>query len=90
MSGRRWEADISAELTRRWGKSSHELGNTSGDGSCPDIWELSNGDVAMIGQDATEEYLSRLPQGVSIDPGERLVIVPRSTMIAAKADIPDA
>ncbi|SCE87626.1 hypothetical protein GA0070216_102624 [Micromonospora matsumotoense] len=90
MSGNRWQADTSAELTRRWGKSSHELGNTSGDGSCPDIWELSNGDIAMIGQDATEEYLGRLPDGVSIDPGERLVIVPRSTVIAAKVDIPDA
>ena len=44
----------------------------------------------MIGQDATEEYLGRLPDGVSIDPGERLVIVPRSTVIAAKVDIPDA
>ncbi|MEV6799492.1 hypothetical protein AB0M91_14250 [Micromonospora rifamycinica] len=90
MSGNRWQADTSAELTRRWGKSSHELGNTSGDGSCPDIWELSNGDIAMIGHDATDEYLSRLPDGVSIDPGERLIIVPRSTVIAAKVDIPDA
>ncbi|GGM24597.1 hypothetical protein GCM10012279_48740 [Micromonospora yangpuensis] len=59
MAGQRWEADSSAELTRRWGKSSHELGNTSGDGSCPDT-------------------------------GERLIIIPRSTMIAAKADVPDA
>ncbi|MEO3777282.1 hypothetical protein ABGB16_10610 [Micromonospora sp. B11E3] len=90
MSGQRWEADPAAELTRRWGKSAHELGNTSGDGSCPDVWELSNGDVAMIGQDLTETYRGRLPDGVSVDPGERLIIVPRSTMIAAKVDIPDA
>jgi hypothetical protein len=90
MSGTRWQADPSADLSRRWGKSSHELGNTSGDGSCPDIWELANGDVAVIGQDLTEAYRSRLPAGVSVDPGERLVIIPRSTIVAAKVDIPDA
>lgn len=90
MSGPRWAADPSAEFSRRWGKSSHELGNTSGDGSCPDIWELANGDVAVIGQDLTEAYLDRLPHGVSVDPGERLIIIPRSTILAAKVDIPDA
>ncbi|GAA1636831.1 hypothetical protein [Actinoplanes couchii] len=90
MDGERWQADPSAQLTRRWGKSSHELGNTSGDGSCPDVWELSNGDVAVIGQDLTDSYRGRLPDGVSVDPGERLIIVPRSTMIAARVDIPDA
>jgi hypothetical protein len=66
------------------------LGNTSGDGSCPDIWELANGDVAVIGQDLTEAYRTRLPDGVSVDPGERLVVIPRSTILAAKVDIPDA
>ncbi|MFY1653239.1 hypothetical protein ACN27J_20410 [Solwaraspora sp. WMMB762] len=90
MSGSKWEADPTATLIRRWGKSAHELGETSGDGSCPDIWELSNGDIAVIGHDLTETYHQQLPEGVSIDPGERLVIIPRSTMIAARADIPDA
>ncbi|MEQ4302024.1 hypothetical protein ABNF97_11645 [Plantactinospora sp. B6F1] len=90
MGSKRWQADPSADLSRRWGKSSHELGNTSGDGSCPDIWELANGDVAVIGQDLTEAYRTRLPAGVSVDPGERLVIIPRSTIVAAKVDIPDA
>jgi hypothetical protein len=90
MSGPRWEADPSAELARRWGKSAHELGSTSGDGSCPDIWELTNGDVAVIGTDLTETYQDKLPEGVSVDPGERLIIIPRSTIVAAKVDIPDA
>ena len=35
-------------------------------------------------------YEGRLPEGVSVDPGERLVIIPRRTILAAKADIPDA
>lgn len=90
MDTLKWEADPTATFARRWGKSSHELGNTSGEGSCPDIWELTNGDVAVIGQDLTETCQGQLPDGVSIDPGERLVIIPRATIIAARADIPNA
>ena len=86
----KWAADSAASFLRRLGKSSHELGQTSGNASCPDIWELDNGDVAVIGQDLTAEYAARLPEGVSIDPGERLVIIPRKTVLAAKKDIPDA
>lgn len=85
-----WRADPTASLLRRLGKSSHELGQTSGNASCPDIWELDNGDVAVIGQDMTSSYQERLPEGVSIDPGERLVIIPRRTVVAARQDIPDA
>ncbi|MFC7276042.1 hypothetical protein ACFQS1_18775 [Paractinoplanes rhizophilus] len=88
--GKKWEADPSASFARRIGKSSHELGQTSGNSSCPDIWELDNGDVAVIGSDLTTSYEGRLPEGVSVDPGERLVIIPRKTILAAKADIPDA
>jgi len=86
----KWEADSAASFVRRLGKSSHELGQTSGNASCPDIWELDNGDVAVIGQDLTAAYEARLPEGVSVDPGERLVIIPRKTALAAKKDIPDA
>jgi hypothetical protein len=46
--------------------------------------------IAVIEEDLTETYQGRLPVGVSVDPGERLIIIPRSTIIAAKADIPDA
>lgn len=87
--GKKWEADSTASFLRRLGKSSHELGQTSGNSSCPDIWELDNGDIAVIGQDLTADYKARLPEDVSVDPGERLVIIPRKTIIAAKTDIPD-
>jgi hypothetical protein len=86
----RWEADPSASFSRRWGKSSQELGQTSGNTGCPDIWELSNGDVVVIGRDLTDNYLAQLPEGVSVGPDERLVVIPRRTVIAAKADIADA
>ncbi|WP_010695598.1 hypothetical protein [Saccharopolyspora spinosa] len=62
---------------------------TSEDDSCPDIWELDNGDVAVIGRDLTDSYRSRLPAGVTVDADERLVIIPRATIVAAKLDIPD-
>lgn len=86
----RWEADPAASLARRLGKSAKELGQTGGRESCPDIWELDNGDIAVIGRDLTDLYASRLPDDVTIYHDERLVIIPRATIIAAKADIPDA
>lgn len=86
----KWDADAAAGFARRLGKSAHELGTTGGNGSCPEIWELDNGDVAIIGTNLTAAYGGRLPDGVSVDPGEDLVVIPRSTIISAKADIPDA
>jgi hypothetical protein len=88
MTGK-WDADPKANFRRRLGKSAHELGTTGGNSSCPDVWELDNGDIAVIGTELRADYLGRLPDGVSIDPGESLVVIPRSTIMAAKADIPD-
>jgi hypothetical protein len=47
---------------------------------CPDVWELSDGNVAIIGVDATDSYAGLLPEGVGIGHGERLVVVPRELM----------
>jgi hypothetical protein len=87
---RRWHADDSAAFVRRLGKSAEELGNSKDGDDCPDIWELSNGDVAVIGRDRTEAYRSRLPEGVTLSPDERLVVLPGNMLAAAKGDIPDA
>jgi hypothetical protein len=89
VSGK-WDADPTADFMRRLGKSAHELGTTGGDASCPELWELDNGDVAVIGTELTLTYRDRLPDGVSVDRGESLVVIPRSTIVSAKADIPDA
>jgi hypothetical protein len=86
----RWEADPSASISRRLGKSPVELGNTDKISGCPDILELDNGDIAVIGRDLTESYQSRLPSDVKVAADERLVIIPRNVLIAAKSDIPDA
>ncbi len=92
-----WEPDPTASFIRRLGISPKEPGSgrnggsgSGGDSGCPDIWELDNGDIAIIGRDLTSTYASRLPEGVSVNPNERLVVLPRGMMIAAKGDIPDA
>jgi hypothetical protein len=87
---RAWEADPSALFVRRLGKSAVELGNSDGKEECPDIWQLDNGDVAVIGRDLTDAYGSRLPSGVVLAPDERLVVIPGDMLRAAKPDIPDA
>ena len=87
---RPWEANPSAGFRRRLGKSALELCDTSSSPSCPDIWELDNGDIAVIGRDLTSAYAHRLPSEVSVAGDERVVVIPRNMLIAAKPDIPDA
>ena len=87
---RPWEADPSASFERRLGKSPAELGTTDEKDGCPDIWQLSNGDIAVIGRDLTDVYRSRLPADAAIAPDERLIVIPGNTLRAAKPDIADA
>lgn len=86
---RPWEADPVAQFAKRLGRSPAQLGVTNDDPTCPDIWELTNGDVAVIGRDLTVDYTSRLPAGVHIGEDEKLVVIPGVMLRAAKADIPD-
>ncbi len=86
---RPWEADPQAEFVRRLGKSPAELDRTEAKLGSPDIWELTNGDAAVIGRDLTDAYASRLPDGVTVAPDERIVVIPRATIVAAKKDIPN-
>lgn len=87
---RKWEADGSASFLRRLGKSAKELDCTGGRDGCPDIWELDNGDIAIIGRDLTTSYHGRLPEDVTVAADERLVVIPRQMLVAARPDIPDA
>ncbi len=74
---------------RRIGASPRERGSLSGD-SCPDIFELSDGDFAVIGSEATLKLDSELPEDAARADYERIVVISRETLIRAKADIPDA
>jgi hypothetical protein len=84
-----WDADPNAGFRRRLGKSPTELGNTDANPRCPDIWELDNGDVAVVGRDLTRHYRDRLPADVNVGDDERLVVIPGNMLVAAKPDIPD-
>lgn len=84
-----WEADPLAGFKRRLGRSAQALGKSENEDDCPDIWELDNGDIAVIGRDLTTAYESRLPVGVRIAHDERLVVIPGIILAAAKPDIGD-
>jgi len=85
---RPWEADPKTTFLKRLGKSPQELGNTTDCPDWPDIWELANGDFAVIGRDLTHSLGQNLPDGVSVGSDERLVVIPRNMLLAAKPDIP--
>ena len=79
-----------AMIIRRLGPDPHANGaQTSALQGCPDILELADGDFAIIGIDMTASAAGHLAFGASCGPDERIVRVPRKTLVLAKADIPD-
>lgn len=60
--------------------------NTNG---CPDLWEMADGDFAVIGTDITA-LANELPPGAGCAPHERIVRIPRELLVKAKANIPNA
>jgi hypothetical protein len=62
----------------------------SGGYTCPDIFELTSGDFAVIGTDITEQATGWLPPGSGCGPHERIVTLPRRTLVQARPDIPTA
>lgn len=74
---------------RRIGPDPHANGaKSAGCHGCPDIWELDNGDFAVIGADITHLAAS-LPPSAGCASDERMVRIPRKTLVSAKSDIPD-
>ncbi|WP_128374902.1 hypothetical protein [Streptomyces cavernae] len=76
------------KIVRRVGASPRERGSLNGQ-SCPDIFELSDGNFAVIGTEATAALDGELPGDASRANYERIVVITRETLIRAKADIPD-
>ncbi|MGW7275102.1 hypothetical protein ACWGH5_31845 [Streptomyces sp. NPDC054864] len=77
------------KIVRRIGASPRERGSLTGD-TCPDIFELSDGNFAVIGTEATASLDSELPADAARADDERIVIISRETLIRAKADIPSS
>ena len=77
-------------ILRRLGPDPHANGMvTSSLQGCPDILELETGDFAIIGVDITDSASDRLTLGASCGPDERIVRIPRKTLVLAKLDIPE-
>ena len=75
---------------KRLGPDPHANGAQSvGCDGCPDIWELDNGDFAIIGTDITDAARMNLPPTAGCGPDERVVRLPRNLLVNAKRDIPD-
>jgi len=76
---------------RRLGPDPHANGaQTPALKGCPDIWQLDDGDFAVIGADITVVAEPRLPPTASRGQDERIVRIPRRTLVLAKPDIPDS
>lgn len=76
---------------RRIGPDPHSNGaRTIALNGCPDIWELSNGDFAVIGIDITDSTKPKLPPTAGCGPDERIVRIPRNLLVDAKSDIPNS
>lgn len=77
-------------FVRRLGLDPHREGRqTVAAAGCPDIWEVEDGGFAVIGVDITERVRGRLPETANCGPDERVVWLPRETLVLAKRDIPD-
>ena len=78
-------------IRRRLGPDPHANGaQTPAVYQCPDLFELDTGDFAVIGIDQTDLLKPQLPPSASCGPDERIVWVPRRTLVLARPDIPEA
>ncbi|MEJ8671460.1 MULTISPECIES: hypothetical protein [unclassified Streptomyces] len=78
-----------SQIIRRIGVSPRARGSVGG-GNCPDIFELADGNFAVIGTDITDKLDGELPSDASRADYERIVVITRETLVRAKADIPEA
>ena len=79
---------LSMNFIKRLGPDPHANGaQTVAVNGCPDILELEGGDFAVIGIDITE-FAAKLPPTVGCGPDERIVRIPRKTLVLARPDIP--
>jgi hypothetical protein len=83
------------KFKKRMGQDPHTLpeviangGKSSALSGCPDVWELNNGDFAVIGIRKTSELIGNLPETAGCGPDEEIVLVPREVFLNAGRDLP--
>ncbi len=76
-----------AGMAVRWrlGVAPKDRGACTTSGNCPDVFELANGDFAVVGEDVSHEL--RLPADAGRSETERTVVVPREVLLAALRDL---
>ncbi|WP_210636792.1 hypothetical protein [Streptomyces sp. GESEQ-13] len=78
-----------SQIVRRLGVAPRLRGSATG-ATCPDLFELADGNFAVIGTDVTDSLESHLPADAACADYERIVVITRETLVKAKPDIPDA
>lgn len=80
------EKNVRLAVGRRLGVAPSERADyCSSSGNCPDVFELENGDYAIIGQDVSFDL--DLPADAGRSEAERIVVVPRPVMLAAAREL---
>ncbi|GAA2505929.1 hypothetical protein GCM10010276_58060 [Streptomyces longisporus] len=82
------DESMSVRIARRLGDPPRKRGSYSSE-TCPDLFELTDGNFAVIGTEATTALDPHLPPDAARADYERIVVITRETLIRAKKDIPD-
>jgi hypothetical protein len=75
-----------APILRRVGIPPAERGSATGC-TCPDIFELADGNFAVVGTNRTDELKNGLPPDAGVAPYESVVVITRATLMAAVKDL---
>ncbi|MEU4692335.1 hypothetical protein [Actinoplanes sp. NPDC023714] len=75
-----------APVLRRVGLAPAERGSVT-DCTCPDVFELEDGNFAVVGTDRTSELEGMLPPDAGVAPYEKIVVINRDTFLAAAKDL---
>ena len=79
----RREIERSSRPIRRLGSAPDELGVSLTNTTCPDIWLADNGNIVLVGTDATDAQRDKLPDDLRVQSHQRMVMIPRVTMESA-------
>lgn len=82
------DESMSVRIARRLGDPPTMRGSHTSE-TCPDLFELTDGNFAVIGTEATTALDPHLPPDAARADYERIVVITRETLIRAKKDIPD-
>lgn len=74
-------------IRRRVGLSPKARGSAT-NCTCPDIFELDDGNFAVIGTNRTTEMRNVLPEDAGVASYEGIVVITRETLLAAVRDLP--